>query len=220
MPQHNEPHLLQNAFARYHQSLTFPPETEWLEMEISEKTETRMKKCFKRGQKLYYPFINTVGKRVACILAAVLIATSAVTVAADPFGELLENFTLRGSSIYFEGEMDWWLEETKVVPIQPDYLPKGYELLREKQTDQFYRCFFQGPEAEFFVFAQSGEHGASSFSVDSDYQVIKLSENQGAYFFEYPNSNALVFTDGTYLYRIHGTLSQKQLIKIARSVLK
>ncbi len=212
---------LRKAFADYHHTLVqaLPEESLLAEVQISQKTEARLERHFKKSQKVWYPLFNTAGKRVVCILALLLLATSLITVSADPIGELLENFTLNGDRIYFDGELDWGLEETTVEPILPKYLPEGYRLLREKQRERSYRCFFEGPEAEYFVFTQSGEYGGASFYVNSAYRVIPLTKDQSAYFFENPYSNALLFNDGKYLYEINGTLSKKEMVRIAKSLL-
>ena len=150
-------------------------------------------------------------------LAAILVATSLITVSADPVGVFLDHFGYSNGWIRFEIE-DWWLKEVRVEPAPPRYIPKEYRLLREKQQETLYYAFYEGPGANYFTYRQYGQHGSYSFLADSDYQILEVSKNQQAYYLEEGKLRTLVFSDGVYMYAVQGTLSQKQLIKVACSV--
>lgn len=63
-----------------------------LDIEFSAAFEQKMEKLIKREKKPYFYLINTAAKRVACIIAALIIAVAGTVLSVDALREGVKNF--------------------------------------------------------------------------------------------------------------------------------
>ena len=105
--------------------------------EFSVEFERKMQKLIKRRNKPYYKIINTVGKRVACIVVIVLIASSVTVLSVDALRNAVADF--------FVSTYDKF---SSVQPVEDDIAPstikdiyeitydlKEYEIYYEDNTE-------------------------------------------------------------------------------------
>lgn len=116
------------AFVAFHLALdaALPGEEDLQEIEISPQTERRIERLIRRQKHFYYNWINTVAKRVACIVAAILLAAALLTAGVEGLREAFVNFVVevfeKGSTIFFFQKEANRAEVTPVVPKIPSYL--------------------------------------------------------------------------------------------------
>ena len=99
---------LKAAFELYNQQLSdnLPNKDELKTITFSQTFETKMKKLLAAQKKSYYYMINTVGKRIAIIITALLITLSSSLILALVYykqyrGFKMASWGLFGRSVYF-----------------------------------------------------------------------------------------------------------------------
>lgn len=108
---------------------------------FSAEFEQKMRKLINREKKPYYYLINTVGKRVACIILAALITLTSVTFGVkaireaviDFFVETFEKFSIVG---FKDEDIP---ENNKIIETYyaPTYIPEGYELVLDEKLSMY-----------------------------------------------------------------------------------
>ena len=117
---------------------------------FSAEFEQKMRKLINREKKPYYYLINTVGKRVACIILAALITLTSVTFGVkaireaviDFFVETFEKFSIVG---FKDEDIP---ENNKIIETYyaPTYIPEGYELKKDKRMVTYRRMRYESNE--------------------------------------------------------------------------
>ena len=93
------------------------PDADEDEHVFSADFEKKMQKLIKRRNKPYYKIINTVGKRVACIIVIVLIASSVTVLSVDALRNAVADFFV---SIYEKFSTVQSADEDKSAPATID----------------------------------------------------------------------------------------------------
>ena len=212
--------LLAEAFAEYHRALiaALPREEDLREIEISERLEKRMSRLIERQKHFYYSWVNTAAKRVACILAAVLLATATVTASVQSLREsvtyfLVEIFEEGSLYRFFNFRQDPSIKDQPIDVHLPGYIPNGYRLTEEQEEGFFY----EGEGAKCFYFAQY-PNGTEVYAPDVETKNISVAGEYEGVLLCKGEIRKLFFNDGKYLYVINGTLSEEEILKIAESI--
>lgn len=199
-----------------------PDEKELKSITFSEEFLKRMRRMIARHRWGYYALFGTVGRRVASILVALLIAATTATVSVEAlrepvlrfFAEVFERFTV----IFVEndtpaesvGEMELYA---------PTYIPDGYTVVRKIQANRIYRVVYAHDSMSEINYVQrwSSDINRTIDTEGTKCSKIMVGEYSG---FIYTNKGivAITFGDGTYSYTLTGNISKEELIKIAKSI--
>lgn len=211
-----EEQLLRDAFAARHRLLV---ETLAEELPLSEEAARRIERLLARRKHFYYSLVNTAVKRAACIVLGVLMIGSAVTLGVASVRD--EDYALWVEQ-YEEGA-GVRLHIDHPVPFEaryPTYLPNGYSLRREKKEPEETYLVFEKAGGGFFCYAQFPSQSAYYDLGDLDYERVTVGEEHEGFYIPNGEYTCLVFTEGKFMYVINGTLTKKELFKVAASVLK
>lgn len=211
------------AFELYNQKLceSLPTDEELKDITFSETFEKNMQKLISMQKKSYYYVINTVGKRVAIIVLAIIISLTATTFSVKALREaviqfFIETFTTH-SDVSVEGdEIPFEMDFKKV---QPRYLPEGFTLSRDLSNEIL--CFIEYANTENVIINYSQyRNDGTAFSVDTegvDFETIYINGLEGI-MYENKGVNKIVFADEEYFYDIKGSISMDELVKMAESI--
>lgn len=199
-----------------------PDEKELKSITFSEEFLERMRRMIARHRWGYYALFGTVGRRVASILVALLIAATTATVSVEAlrepvlrfFAEVFERFTV----IFVEndtpaesvGEMELYA---------PTYIPDGYTVAQKTQIDRLYRVVYINDNMPTINYVQrwNTDINRALDTEKTEYSKIVVGEFSGV---TYTNKNVVTVTfwDDTYNYTLTGKISEEELIEIAKSI--
>lgn len=202
-----------------------PTKEESSHITFSDEFTRKMEKLIKQQKKPYYHLINTVGKRVACIIVAALLALTTVTFSVkalreaviDFFVEAFEQFSIVGfNDNDLPDEVDFI--ETYYAPT---YIPEGYEL---KETEKFstrYELSYVDSKDNFIDFKQNIMLSNAFYlnTENSHTQRIRILDYDALYSVE-GDLQMIYWNDESYRFVLisENDLSKEELIKIAESV--
>ena len=165
---------------------TFPTYDECKHITFSAEFERKMQRLINMEKKPYYYLINTVGKRVACIVIAALIALTSITFGVkaireaviDFFVETIEKFTIVG----FKDEDIPENNKTIETYYAPTYIPEGYELKTDEKM-QAYRRMRYVSDNHYIDFRQNVLQSVSAYidTENSKIESVLVSGNKGVY---------------------------------------
>ena len=126
---------------------------------FSETFNRKMEKLLRFSQKSYFPYVNTIGKRVAIITIAVVISLSATAFIVKAIRGSVVNFLVnvyeKFSSIVFQNP-----ESKKTYPTaieqfyEPEYLPEGYTLLENQNLLVATQIIYSNSNGNELIFEQ------------------------------------------------------------------
>ncbi|MBQ9952921.1 MAG: DUF4367 domain-containing protein [Clostridia bacterium] len=217
---------LYDAFSQYTQFVAsrLPKEEDLQEISFSPRFEERMERLLQRQKRFYYPLINTMLKRVACIASAVLVSGSAVALSVysnqkEESYFNVRNFSENGVYVHFFN-IDLPYETTKdpITPKVPSYLPEGYFLKEDRSEPRKVELIYEGEGTDCFYYAQYGNSSdAQAYAEDALCERIRVGEYEG-YLLKSESCTHLIFNDGEYLYQLNGTLTEEEMFKVAESI--
>ena len=214
------------AFEIYNQKLcdSLPSDQELEGVTFSKDFERKMLRLIARQKKSYYYLIDTVGKRVAIILLAIVMSLTATTFGVKAireaviefFTETFEKFT----QVTLENEAV--ITEQSFVKVSPQYVPEGYAFESEMETDIIYRIIyrdFNKDPINDIDYTQKINYGtiANANTEDVEYENITINSFDGIKYIK-NGINTVVFADNTYMYTIYGQVPFEELIKMAESI--
>lgn len=211
------------AFELYNKKLSdsLPTDEELKDITFSENFENKMQKLIRAQKKSYFYLINTVGKRAAIIILAIMISLTATTFGVKAIREsvikfITETFEKFTAVSVEDNEIDTQVEFVKTAP---QYIPEGYVVESEIEADGFYRVIYSGSENTSIDYAQKINYG-TIYNVDTEdveYEKININSFDGIKYVK-NGINTVVFVDKTYMYTIYGQVSFDELIKMAESI--
>lgn len=191
---------------------------------FSKEFEDKMEKLIRKQSKPYYYLINTVGKRVACVIIAVLITLTSITFGVKAIREAVINFfieTFEKFSVVSYNEEDIPTEtEFLKTYYAPTYIPNGYNLEFNEKLSIFYRieyvsndsrlCFNQNTLREVSAYIDTENAQTENITI-SGFSAIYVVKN---------DSVSIYWNDNNYSYmvRSEGNLSEDEIVKFAESV--
>lgn len=219
--------LLKQSLLRYQENMldNLPSEESLNEITFSEKFEKQMQKLIKSQKKPYYNMTNTVGKRFACVLVAIIILfTMMMSVSAirEPFIKYIVNMYEKYSQVFFS-------EETSITPetfevYMPEYIPDGYSLVnQEKSTQGLYNYIdFEDANGTSLNFEQTTATGHININTEGvEVKKIYINNYEAIYWENNMNLCCVLYTDGTYNFTVichKESVNQEEIIKIAESI--
>ncbi len=211
------------AFERYNKELckSLPTDEELKNITFSEAFEKKMQKLIRVQKKSYFYMINTVAKRVALIVLAIIITLTTTAFSVKAIREAIIEFFVETFTTHSEVSVEG--EEipiyTEFERVEPQYLPDGFILSRD--LSEKYTCYivYIDSEANTICYSQNINDG-TPFAVDTedvDFETIYINGLEGI-IYENKDINRITFGDEKYFYDIYGQISMDELQKIAESI--
>ena len=211
------------AFELYNQKLceSLPSDEELKDIKFSEAFEKKMQKLISVQKKSYFYLINTVGKRVAIIVLALVISLTATAFSVKAIREAVIEFFIETFTTHSDVSV-----EGNGIPLdiefkraEPQYLPEGYVVSRDLSNENSCYIVYVDSEENSIYYLQYINDG-TAVSVDTEDVEIKTVYINGLEGIMYENKgfNKIVFGDETYFYTIYGRISMDELLKIAESI--
>ncbi len=211
------------AFELYNKNLceSLPTDEELKDITFSEAFEKKMEKLIRAQKKSYFYLINTVGKRVAVIILAIMISLTATTFGVKAIRESVIKFITetfeKFTSVSVENENPDI--QVEIIKTAPQYIPEGYILESEMESGGIYRVIYSSLGNSTIDYIQKIYFG-TIYNVDTEdikYEKININSFEGIKYVK-NGINTVVFADSTYMYDISGEVSFDELIKIAESI--
>lgn len=195
-------------------------ETEIQDVEFSSIFEKKMEKLINRQKKPYFYLINTVAKRIAIIIAVIIIALTSTALSVDALREGVKNFFVetfeKFSSVFFnESENTLYAIEKR---YNPDFLPEGFILSDVYADEVTHKVKYNDDYGNEILYIQSIV--SNGFNIDNGNGNIE-EINNGVYVDQTDNNIKMYFwSDGEYKFALHafGDISKEELLKIAESI--
>lgn len=222
----NEDNLLLKEALHIHQekALTDLPNDKELEkITFTEKFEKQMQKLIKSQKKPYYNMTNSVGKRFACVLVAIIVLFTmmmSVTAIREPFIKFIVESFEEYSQVTFRKKTDYNPET--FVPYSPEYVPDGYKITNKDSALNMYNDIeYTNENGAILNYSQTPAIG--HIKVNTENAVIeKIYVNSyEAMYWENSEQRYVLFADTTYSYLIIGVnneISREEIIKVAESI--
>ena len=188
---------------------------------FSESFETRMNKLLHLSKKPYYYYINTVGKKVAVVIFAVILSFTFVVVNVKAVREPVVAFIIE----IYEKFMEVVFPKNIIYPhnietsYEPKFIPEGYQLTDDMITTYLVRLRFSDSDNNGFEFRQMIFSGDTIWinTASSDCENIEVN-GHNYIFLKEDTGNKLVWEQNHYFFQIKGSLSKDDMLRIASSV--
>ena len=103
--------------------------------------------------------------------------------------------------------------------ITVGYIPDGYGFVLSRQSGKNILSEYENVNGDFFAIIKSSSEGEVYFNTEfSDSEEITIDGQKYIYCKGNLESNNLIWTKNDYVYRIDGTLTKEEFIKIAKTV--
>lgn len=198
-------------------------ETEIQDVEFSSIFEKKMEKLINRQKKPYFYLINTVAKRIAIIIAVIIIALTSTVLSVDALREKIKNFvieTFDNFSIISQVEPS---SNTDVIEEYyiPSYIPTGYEISQKTRGTNDSFILYKNNNGDIIYFTQINLNYKQAY-IDTQDCIIEEIDNYLFIKKENANRTAMYFNDKNYYYEIvsFGSLPKEELLKMAESIKK
>lgn len=193
------------------------------EHDFSADFEKKMQKLIKRRNKPYYKIINTVGKRVACIVVIVLLASSVTVLSVDALRNAVADF--------FVSTYDKF---SSVQPVEDDIAPstikdiyeitydlKEYEIYYEDNTE-YRRSISYIKDDVVINFSQYTKdmYDKDVNTEDAEISTIEINGTEAIMFLDNQNYYHIIINSDDYVFGIGSNTGKDILIDIAKSVQK
>lgn len=211
------------AFELYNKNLceSLPTDEELKDITFSKTFENKMQKLIMAQKKSYFYLINTVGKRAAVIILAIMISLTATTFGVKAIREsvikfITETFEKFTAVSVEDDEIDTQVEFFKLAP---QYVPDGYTKETEMQAGAMYRIIYHNQDNNSIDYIQKISFGTiyNLDTEDIEYNKIIINSLEGITYTK-NGVNKVVFADETYMYTVYGNVPFDELIKIAESI--
>ena len=193
------------------------------EHEFSESFERDMKRLVSQRKKPYFRMINTVGKRVACVAAVLLIGTfttvmnveAARSAIAEFFIGVYEKFSTFISSD--DDEAPEKIEQLYEITCGLD----GFVVNWEVTDDLVYNVtYLNEPYIVDFKQSVKSEYDTNWNTEDTSIETIMIDEYEAVYFLDNHNYHHLVWNAEDYVFSVSTNVGKDELIEMSKSVQK
>lgn len=190
----------------------------------NKQTEEKINRLIRIEKKPYFVLINTIGKRVACVVIAMLIAmtTTVFSVKAlrDPFVNFIVKTYEKFSTVIFENTETKSGKNTIITQrYEPTYIPDGYKKTFEETLSLSYFCEYTNDSGDKLTFEQNLIENAQA-GIDTENSVLEtiyINGIEGLYF-ENKSLHNIMFSNKQYSFFVSGRLLKSELIQIAESI--
>lgn len=200
------------------------PDENSITYEFTDVFLCRMDKVIKREKVTRYLMkFNTYAKRAAMIILIVLCVALTTTMSVEAnrvrLFEVISEVWDELTSYIFKNDND--LINDKLVPIESDYIPKGYEIAEKQITEYVQRIFYQDKTGKEIIYEQK-LISSNSIIVDSENSVVKNIKisNQVASVLENKEVYQVYWYDELYTYVFIGDVEKQELLLMAKSIIE
>ena len=188
---------------------------------FSEKHNKKMAKLIKRQRKPYFKLICTTGRRVACIIVAI-VAIAASTLSVKAVREAIFNFITRIFSDHTVVTVESGTAEGYPETIEEEYyiseLPEGFERVDYSKIDTSVVSFYFNND-DYIVFSQyTKEYYKTNY--DNEQASIEkefYSSDQSYLIIESEVDTVYIWDNGSYILSIRSNLDKDVIIKMCKS---
>lgn len=193
------------------------------EHSFSPEFEKKMEKLVKHRSKPYYKLINSFGKRVACVTATLLIASSVTILSVDAFRESFANLIV---NVYEKFSAVSSEEPTN----SPDTIEDIYEITYDLSD---YTVDYK----EYTKYSRNISYINNDISIDfrqctkkmynvklntegAEISTVNIGEYEAMYYRDNHNYDNVIWDNGDYIMQLSSNIGKDELINIAKSVKK
>jgi len=192
--------------------------------EFSVEFEKKMQKLIKRRNKPYYKIINTVGKRVACIIVIVLLASSVTVLSVDALRNAVADFFV---NIYEKFSTVQSVNEDKTAPTTIEdiyaitYDLSDYDVIYEEKDNYSYNITYIKDDVVIdFLQYTKDMYDQNVNTEDAEISTISITSKEAIIFLDNQSYHHLIWDNGDYILNIRSNIDEDALICIAESVQK
>lgn len=199
------------------------PDAEGNEHQFSPAFEEKMQRLIKRRKKPYYQLINTFGKRVACVLAIIIVASSVTIMSVKAFREAVADFFI---SIYEKFSTVQSADETNAPETieaiyDITYNLNGYEVIfEERLVDNYWKILKKDEITISYSQYTKKKYNKDINTEHSVIEIININGYEAIYFIDNQNYNHLILDNEDYIIEITTNLDKKHAVEIIKSVQK
>ena len=186
--------------------------------------EKKMQKLIKRRNKPYYKIINTVGKRVACIVVIVLIASSVTILSVDALRNIVADFFV---STYERFSTVQSADEDKSAPATIEdiyaitYDLSDYDVIYEEKDNYSYNITYIKDDIVInFSQYTKDMYDKNINTEDAEISTIEINGTEAIIFLDNQNYYHIIINSDDYVFGIGSNIGKDALIDIAKSVQK
>ena len=192
--------------------------------EFSVEFERKMQKLIKRRNKPYYKIINTVGKRVACIIVIVLLASSVTVLSVDALRNAVADFFV---NIYEKFSTVQSVNEDKTAPTTIEdiyaitYDLSDYDVIYEEKDNYSYNITYIKDDVVIdFLQYTKDMYDQNVNTEDAEISTIEINGTEAIIFLDNQNYYHIIINSDDYVFGIGSNIGKDALIDIAKSVQK
>lgn len=216
--------LLKQALKTYQEKtlIDLPNNEELEKITFTEKFEKKMQKLIKAQRKPYYNMTNSVGKRVACVLVALIILFTMMSMTAigKSFIRFIVDTFDDHSQVTFEEGSDF--TPATFVSYAPAYVPDGYEITyRDSALNMYNDIEYTNENGAVLQYSQTPAIGHTLANTENAVIEKTYVNDYEAMYWESTERRYVLFVDETYSYMIIGVyneISREEIIKVAESI--
>lgn len=189
---------------------------------FSSEFEKKMQRLIKQQKHFYYAYINTIGKRVACIILVICISMFATVFSVKALREPFINFIVetynKFTSIFIEENANN-MENIDFEVITPQFIPTDFIPSEPSKTENGYMCTYTDSEGNYIIYTQDLYDRWQEIIDTENINYEKISINLfEAIYYENKGLNSIVFSNDYYTFNITGYVSKENIIKMAESI--
>lgn len=193
------------------------------EHEFSPEFERKMQKLISRRGKPYYMIINTVGKRAACVMLALLIAVCVTVMNVDALKDAFHGFSIYtdGKRSAFEPIDDSAAPETIEDIYEITYDLSGYEKEVWLDTEYQRRTHYIKDDLYYVGLSQDVKASVPVLNTrGTESSTVTINEHNAVYYHSQDNYDTIIWDNGDYIFVLQSNLGREVLIEIAESLEK
>ncbi|MBQ7071487.1 MAG: DUF4367 domain-containing protein [Ruminococcus sp.] len=187
---------------------------------FSEKHKKKMAKLIKRQRKPYFKLICTTGRRVACIIVAI-VAIAASTLSVKAVREAIFNFITRIFSDHTVVTVESGTAEGYPETIEEEYyisdLPEGFELVDHQITNTTITSSYFNKES-YIVFTQYvKKHFKRNIDNETTLYEKIVYDNQEYLIYSSKHDSLYILDNGSYILSIQSNLDKNTILGLFKS---
>ncbi len=218
--------ILYRAFDEYckYYMTTLPDKDELRKITFSPEFEAKMQKLINKQKKLYFYMINTVAKRVACIIVAFIAVLTTLTFSVkairEPVVEFLVKTYRKFSIIFFEEESIPHDYNAGIETYyEPSYIPEGYTASLHQKGVYVQMIQYTDTNGNLITFQQNIIN-PSDLYIDTENATTSYINDGATLLIVKDDTKKIIWHDEKYMYILTTPhhFSEEELLKIADSI--
>lgn len=218
--------VIYEAFDLYYKEYckTLPTKEELSHVVIPDELEAKMQKLIAKERKFYYYWINTLGKRVAAIILAIILCLTTVTFSVRALREpvvrfIVETFEKFSNVIFVNDKSQDDINADLILEkMNPTYIPNGF--MEEATFDDamgYQVIYSNGTETIMYMQAINKEGVLQANTENVEYEEFNINGYDAIYYFN-KGTNTIVISGEKYIFTFESTIEKDELTKMAESI--